>query len=440
MADIENLVGTKLQGWSLTREVGRGADGIVYVGHKSGIETAVKIFFPDSFGRSGLEEARMRLEPQLSLIGRKHHPNIVEVYEGGELSELGTLYLVMELVPGASLDKLVGKIPPEAIANLAGQLASAAEYLETMDLVHRDIKPANIVISDDFRTLTLLDLSIVYQLPAEEDQCRLSGMEFVATLRYSPPEFVWRTEEGDASDAWRAVSFYQIGATLHDMIMGMPLFSGYDQPRARLYDCVRDRTPKVESKDVEGWLVQTVQACLLKDWRQRLHFVNWNSFRPPIGAPDVQQQERKIRLLQVRNEEIRQVKAKEAATVPGPNREQQIWNLNNSLFLEIRTYLFDSSVFPKFRANEIIVSQREYVTELHFDADVARGFGAGVKFTITLGVDSMLEDATKLSFRAEMEGKEITTSTWTEMFTVTAAFSLCRQSFLDAIETILSTT
>ena len=112
----------------------------------------------------------------------------------------------MELVPGTSLNKLVGHVPPAIIVPLARQLASAAQYLdEVLNLAHRDIKPANIVISDDLQKLTLLDLGIVHQLPVDDAQGRLSGEEFVASVRYSPPEFVWRTEEEDADGAWRAV-------------------------------------------------------------------------------------------------------------------------------------------------------------------------------------------------------------------------------------------
>jgi serine/threonine protein kinase len=175
VANVEHLVGAEVQGWQLTRIIGRGADGIVYAGQKEDIEAAVKLFYPESLATNGLAGARERLELQLALIGKKHHPSLVEVYAGGEDTTLGTLFLVMELVPGTSLDKIIGHIPPAAIVPLVVQLASAARYLETIELVHRDIKPANIVISDDFKKLTLLDLGIVSQLLPDDDQGRLSA-------------------------------------------------------------------------------------------------------------------------------------------------------------------------------------------------------------------------------------------------------------------------
>lgn len=438
MVDMEQLGGSEVDGWQLTNCIGRGADGIVYSARKNGAEAAVKLFFPESLEANGFSAARDRLELQRMLIGNKHHPNLVEIYAGGEDAGLCTLFLVMELVAGTSLDRLIGQIPPSAIVLLAGQLASAARYLETLGLVHRDIKPANIVISDDFQTLTLLDLGIVHQLPVEDDQGRLSGMEFVATLRYSPPEFVWRKEQGDADGAWRAVTLYQIGATLHDMIMGQPLFTGHDVPRACLYDSVRDRTPIIESDQVDGWLIQTAQACLLKDWRQRLQFVSWESFFAPASIADFQQREKKIRLRQIRNEEMRQAAAKQILTAPGPSREQQLWHLNNTLMLEIRTYLLDSLIFPKCRIEEEAVSQREYVTHFRFERDLSRDFQSDVIFTVTLSVDGLLEEATKLTFKADVGGHTVSTAAWREMFAVETAFAACQQSFLDSVDSMLS--
>lgn len=439
VTNVENLDGTEVQGWLLTKSIGRGADGIVYAGQKEGMEAAVKIFFPEALAKNGIPAAYDRMELQLSLVGKKHHPNLVEVFEGGEAAELETLFLVMELVPGTSLDKLIGRMPPSFVVPLARQLASAAKYLEVnLQLVHRDIKPANIVISDDFQTLTLLDLGIVYQQSEKDDQGRLSGMEFVATTRYSPPEFVWRTEQENIDGSWQAVTLYQIGATLHDMIMGKLLFAGYDTPRACLYDAVRDHTPVIESNEVDEWLIQTVQACLLKDWRQRLQLVSWENFSEQVSVTDTHQREKRIRLLQIRNEEIRQAAEKQAKKAPSPTREQELWKLNNELVLELRHYLQNTPVFPKCAVIENIVSAREYAAHFQFESDLAKGFQLNIEFIVSLGADELLKQATKLSFRAMMGGKIVSAATWTEMFSVETAFTLCQQSFLDSVESMLA--
>jgi len=438
VAKIEDLTGKSVQGWTLGKELGRGADGIVYAGEREGVTAAIKIFLPDALQKNGLSAAKERLELQLNLVGKKQHPNLVEIYEGGEDSELGTLFVTMELVPGTSLDKLIGKIPLTVLPALAAQLASAASFLNDLGLVHRDIKPANIVVSDDFKKLTLLDLGIVHHAAEDDETGQLSGDEFVATLRYSPPEFVWRKEEREVDGAWRAITFYQIGATFHDLIMGKPLFAGADKPRACLYDAVRDLTPTVESDEVDRWLVQLTRACLLKDWRQRLQFVTWDSFLgpPPAGDPSIQ--ESRIRLRQIQNEERRRAAAKVVAPLPGPSREQRLWQLNDALTVELRTYVMDANIFPMCRVIETAQSSLSYRVEFHFETDLTRDFPQGVVFVVELGVDEAFPQAERLSFEARIGATILSPATWTEMFTVELAFARCKRAFLDAVESQIS--
>ena len=201
-------MGVKFREWTLGEVLGSGDSATVYSATDGTKVVAVKIFHLDALSKHGLEEETERIELQLSLVGQDH-PNLVQVISGGVAEELdGTLFLVMELVPGRTLDKCAADVPRGTIVPLLKQLVEANRFLESKELVHRDIKPANIVISDDFTKLTLLDLGIVKNLVAD-DSGRLSGYRFVATSRYSPPEFVWRTE-AESAEAWRAVTVYQI--------------------------------------------------------------------------------------------------------------------------------------------------------------------------------------------------------------------------------------
>lgn len=439
MQDLRQLTGTQFQGWQLDRMLGAGADGVVYAATKDGVERAIKFFLHESLEQNGRAQARERLELQLSLVGGEPHANLVSVYGGGEDPDLSTLFLIMDLVPGSSLDKVLDKIPAASIPELVKQLADAAEFLERQELYHRDIKPANVVISDDFQKLTLLDLGIVYHAEAADENGRLSGDEFVATLRYSPPEFVWRTEENEEQGAWRAVTFYQIGATVHDMIMRKPLFHGMDQPRAKLYDCVREHTPKIESDAVPAWLLQLAQACLLKEWRQRLQMIRWESFKGPAPGADLERQEMAIRLSQMRREEVRQAEARKKLSTPAPDREQELWHLKEALFMEVRIYLNGSDIFPKkFKAGEEKVSEREYVATYHFEEDMSRGFSSELTVRIELKVAPMLDAATQLTFESLTNETSLNRATWTEMFNVETAFSLCKKALLDSVELFLS--
>lgn len=435
--DPEHLIGSTVRGWTLERVLGKGADGVVFVGFQNGTQAAVKVFFPENLAKPAWAGARDRLDIQLSLIGKKHHPNLVEVLEGGELPELATLYLVMELIPGTSLDRLCGKIPPENVASLVKQLAAAAEHLEKLEMVHRDIKPANVVISEDFKVLTLLDFGVVHQIPSDDEDGRLSGREFVATTRYSPPEFVWRKEEADLEHAWRAVTFYQIGATLHDMIMGKCIFEGHDTPHACLYDSIKELTPTIGSDHVEKWLIHLAQACLLKDWRQRVLFLDWPSFSGPGTEHTTYDQEKRIRLKQLRSDEMRISEEKKRVQPSGRAREQELWALSQALSTELRNYVLSSSIYPKPQITERRHSNSEYSIEISLEVDPAKSFQEELTFQVAVAIDDSVNSATRVTFNAVTSAGPISSSTWIELFTVESAFQVCKQGFLDAVEQIM---
>lgn len=417
--------------------MGKGADGIVYKCEKNGVFAAIKIYFREALAANGLEESRQRLELQLSLIGDKLHPCLVQVYEGGEDPVLDTLYIVMEFVPGTSLDKLAGKVPPHLIPALVEQLAHAAKCLEDKGLVHRDIKPANIIVSDNFNKLTLLDLGIVHQIAEYGDDKRLSGEEFVSSPRYCPPEFVWRQEEADTS-AWRAVTFYQIGAVTHDMVMGFPIFEGSDKPRVKLYDSIRDVTPEVESDTISGRIILTAKGCLVKDWRERLSLVSWDSFNQISSESDVELRQKSIKLKQVRAAEMRKLAESRAEAAPQPDRELELWTLKNQLGSEFRTYVLNAGIFPRCNIEEITISTREYQIRTRFAVDVSKGIASELVVLISLGVDPSIESATKLVIKAIHGEVNVLDASWTEMYNGQSAFDRCQAAMLDILDQLIS--
>lgn len=436
IAEFENLTGTTIEGWMVGDYIGKGADGIVYKCDKAGFAAAIKVYFKGELIANGLEESIQRLDLQLGLIGGKLHPNLIEIYEGGQATELDTLYLVLEFVPGTSLDKLVGHIPLEFIPSLVEQLVNAAKCLEEKELVHRDIKPANIVISDDFKKLTLLDLGIVHQIPKSEDDPRLSGEEFVASIRYSPPEFVWRKEQADEL-AWRAVTLYQIGAVVHDMVMGCPIFTGKDKPRGELYDSIKGFPPVIECTDLPSKLILATRGSLIKDWRQRLAMVSWENFSQSSEESNIQLREKTIKLKQIRIAELQKYTDMKKEQAPQPNRENELWSLNYQVGSEYRAYVLSSGMFTRCHIEDIKVSNTEYCIRTQLLEDPSVGITAELTVLITLMVDPDIEAATKLIIKAEQGGKTIFGAAWTEMYDAQSAFGKCQVSLLDILEQLL---
>ena len=438
MIDVRKLAGQIFRGWTVRTEIGRGADGIVYVASQEGREVALKLFFPEAVQKNGLGEERERLELQLGLVGEKHHPHLVEIYEGGIDEETQTLYLAMEYVPGKSLDKILDVLPRQAIAPLLKQLADAAKFLHDRGLAHRDIKPANIVISEDFSTLTLLDLGVATRDVENADEKQLSGDEFVASVRYSPPEFVWRNEARAEENAWTAISYYQIGATLHDMLMRKPIFQGFDAPRAKLYNAVRLRAPEIEASDCEHWLSQVARACLVKSWRERLKIVTWEMFAgPPPTGGETTLKLLDIRLRQVLADQEKIRMAEEKVGQPRPDRAQELWRLQSDTFLRVRQFLMTTDVFPRFSGTHEPSGNGTYTLRYQFEANDDLLFKQSLHIEVVFAASPATQLTTDLTLIASIDGLEISRSSWSEAFTVETAADLCQRALVQIAEKMI---
>jgi eukaryotic-like serine/threonine-protein kinase len=185
----------------------------------------------------------------------------------------------MQLIDAPNLATVLPDVPRDQIWPLLSQVASAARFLESRDLVHRDIKPDNIVISRDFANATLLDLGVIRPIGVG-DLTDADQRLFIGTLRYSSPEFLLRNEK-DTLLGWRSLTFYQLGAALHDMIMQKRIFGDITEPYARLVQAVERDVPKIEAADVPADLVFLARNCLVKDPDLRLKFVDWEQFEVP---------------------------------------------------------------------------------------------------------------------------------------------------------------
>ena len=91
---------TKLGGYVLLRELGRGAIGVVHAAYHEGLDRklAIKVLNKQRAGRADLE-ARLRREARA--LARLSHPNVVQVYDVGEVD--GRVFIVMEFVEGVTL-------------------------------------------------------------------------------------------------------------------------------------------------------------------------------------------------------------------------------------------------------------------------------------------------------------------------------------------------
>jgi eukaryotic-like serine/threonine-protein kinase len=140
--------GTMLGPYEILAPIGAGGMGEVYKATDTRLhrEVAIKV--------SG-ERFSERFEREARAIASLNHPHICTLYD------VGSNYLVMELVEGPTLAERIkqGPIAPEEALGIAGQIAEALEAAHEKGISHRDLKPGDIKIKPD-GTVKVLDFGL----------------------------------------------------------------------------------------------------------------------------------------------------------------------------------------------------------------------------------------------------------------------------------------
>lgn len=266
----------EIAGWIIDEYVAHGKSAVLFSAHSGAASAIVKVFHPGLIEAYGRESQVIRVNRERELVGR-HHPNIVRVLDAGSCEQTGHLYVVMEKAAGAPLSKRLTHVPRDRISMLVEQLARAAMQLEDWGFTHRDIKPDNIHIDDECNVLTLLDFGVIKPHGNDSATSLFTNKPFVGTHQYSPPEMIHGQEE-DTIDGWRAVTFYQIGAVMHDLITGTPIFEGATSRNADLVRAIDNDQVAVHADDIPSSICSVATRCLLKVPGDRLNLLAWQDF------------------------------------------------------------------------------------------------------------------------------------------------------------------
>src|SRR3954454_4796062 len=163
-----DFIGQTLDGkYQMTRELGQGGMGTVYLATHLGTErpVAVKIISPQYMQRNEFVE-RFRREARAA--GRLRHPNVVDVTDFGFAQTKGgqVAYLVMEYLDGCTLGEILDEeknLPVAWSLDILDQVCSAVHEAHNQGIIHRDLKPDNIWLEPNQRggyTVKVLDFGI----------------------------------------------------------------------------------------------------------------------------------------------------------------------------------------------------------------------------------------------------------------------------------------
>ena len=255
----EDMQKPMLGRYEIERELGRGAMGVVYLGHdpRIGRTVAIKTMaLSQEFEGSDLEQVTERFFREAETAGRLQHPGIVTIYDVGEEADLA--YIAMDYLDGKGLQHYTDPgrlLPPTTACDIVIQVAEALDYAHGRNVVHRDIKPANMIYLPESRRVVLTDFGVA----CLTDSRRTKTGTILGTPSYMSPEQVLGRKVDGRSD------LFSLGVTLYQMLRGELPFEG--EPLATLlYKIANDKTPNVRRgrSDLPPCLDRFIKRALAK--------------------------------------------------------------------------------------------------------------------------------------------------------------------------------
>ncbi len=209
-----SLVGQRLGAYQLTREIGRGGMGTVYLARRADEEFEKEVAIKLLKRGTDTDEVLRRFRAERQILARLEHPNIARLLDAGHTDD-GLPYFVMECVVGNRITDFCSANDLDIAERLRLflKICAAVQFAHQNLVVHRDIKPANILVTADGEP-KLLDFGIAKLLETDgpADVTAVDRQRF--TPDYASPEQVRGEPITTVSDV------YALGALLYELLAG----------------------------------------------------------------------------------------------------------------------------------------------------------------------------------------------------------------------------
>jgi serine/threonine protein kinase/Tfp pilus assembly protein PilF len=262
-----------IEHYEILRRLGAGGSGVVYLANDALLQRPVVL----KILRAGIlsaEQMRTTVLREARLASAIEHPNVCAIYEVGESGDEG--YIVMQYVPGQSLDTLIARGPAslQLILSVGIQIADGLQAAHALGIFHRDLKPQNVMLTDG-GLVKLLDFGLARRLPPEDasfdpSKPAMAKEASVAatytarggTIRYMAPEQFVTGHSSVQSDVWA------LGVLLYELTSGRHPFARPDAEdfqaiRAIQFSQAEDLSRIVP--DISPELKSVIASCLEKN-------------------------------------------------------------------------------------------------------------------------------------------------------------------------------
>jgi serine/threonine-protein kinase len=261
-----------IEHYEIQRKLGAGGSGVVYLANDTLLQRPVVL----KILRTGLlsaEQLRTTVLREARLASAIEHPNVCGIYEVGENGDEG--FIVMQYVPGESLDKLIERGPAslQLVLSVGIQIADGLQAAHTLGIFHRDLKPQNVMLTDG-GLVKILDFGLARRLhpedanfdPSKPGLAKDASMAATytargGTIRYMAPEQFVTGQSSVQSDVWA------LGVILYELASGRHPFVRPNQEDFQVIRSIQFQEPEDLSFIVPGVSVElksVIAACLEK--------------------------------------------------------------------------------------------------------------------------------------------------------------------------------
>ncbi len=244
--------------YNVRERLGRGAMATVYKAYDPDIGRALAL----KFLHADLcvdEEYRSRFLREAKAAGALAHPNIVTVFDVGEIQDRP--YIAMELVEGTPLSEIMRpgeRLRIRDVADIGAQLARALDYAHGKGIFHRDIKPSNIIRLKGTNTIKVTDFGIAHVEGGQGTQQTRVGT-VLGTPQYMSPEQAMGLKVDGRSD------LFSVGVVLYQLLTGQAPFEATSLVTLAHRIAKEDPTPIDKLRaDIPPALRRVVERCLKK--------------------------------------------------------------------------------------------------------------------------------------------------------------------------------
>jgi len=263
----------RIENYEIVRKLGAGGSGVAYLANDTLLQRPVVLKILRT-GPMSAQQMRTTMLREARLASAIEHPNVCAIYEVGETGDEG--YIVMQYVPGQSLDRLIVQGPAslQLVLSVGIQIADGLQAAHALGIFHRDLKPQNAMLTDG-GLVKILDFGLARRLqpgdatfdPTKQGLPKDASLAATytargGTIRYMAPEQFVTGHSSVQSDVWA------LGVILYELASGRHPFARPDAEDFQAIRAIQYSDPVELSElvpEIPAELKSVIATCLEKN-------------------------------------------------------------------------------------------------------------------------------------------------------------------------------